>query len=246
MALCDELERHGQWLFRWRSYLPLLLVMFFAVALHGYQWPFGTYSEYSAWTKVCLVISLTGFGVRCGTVAVTPAGTSGRNTKLQVAKSLNTTGMYSLVRHPLYLGNFLIGLGISLAPALWWLPVIYCLCFCAYYERIMFAEEAFLHRKFGQEFSDWAARTPAFFPRHLKWRKAELPPSLRNVVRREYTAFAVAILGSAAVQFAEHLVIDHRVVYEAFWVSLIISAGGAYLTLRWLKKRTSLLDAVGR
>ena len=32
--------------------------------------------------------------------------TSGRNTHDQVADSLNTSGIYSIVRHPLYVGNF--------------------------------------------------------------------------------------------------------------------------------------------
>jgi len=35
MALREELERQGNWLFRWRSYLPLLIVPLFFVALYS-------------------------------------------------------------------------------------------------------------------------------------------------------------------------------------------------------------------
>jgi protein-S-isoprenylcysteine O-methyltransferase Ste14 len=246
MAISQEFEAHGQWLFRWRGYLPLLLVTLFPMALHGYRWPFHSYVEYEFWARCCFGLSILGLAIRCVTVGYTPAGTSGRNTTRQVADQLNTTGMYSLLRHPLYLGNFFIGLGISLAPAVWWLPVIYCLLFCIHYERIMFAEEAFLHRSFGKEFDDWASATPAFIPRHSDWRKPALPFSFRNVMRREYTGLIVVILGNAAVQFTEHLIIEHRVVYEVFWVTLLIVGTATYFALKSLKKRTSLLDVPGR
>ena len=38
--------------------------------------------------------------------------TSGRSTKEQVADALNTKGIYSTVRHPLYLGNYFMWIGI--------------------------------------------------------------------------------------------------------------------------------------
>ena len=246
MSLSTELEKQGEWLFKWRSYVPILLLFPFIVALHGYQWPFHDYVNYQIWTKFCFAVSLAGLVIRCVTVGYTPANTSGRNTKRQIAGQLNTTGMYSQLRHPLYLGNFLIGLGVSLAPFVWWLPVLYCLLFCCYYERIMFTEEAFLQRVFGQQFDDWAAATPAFFPRTLIWRRPQLRFSLRNVLRREYTGFMVVVLGNAAVQFTEHLIIDRRIVYEMFWVSLLTSGTIIYFTLKTLKAHTTVLDVPGR
>lgn len=246
MALSDEFEKQGEWLFRWRSYLPLVLIILFLIALRNYQWPFPSYFDYQVWVRVCLGVSLLGLAIRCVAVAYAPAGTSGRNTAGQVAKQLNTTGLYSLVRHPLYLGNFFIGLGISMSPFVWWLPAMYCLLFCTYYERIMFVEEAFLRRTFGKEFDDWAAVTPAFVPRSIHWQKPALPFSFRNMLRREYTGLAVVIFGNAAVQFTEHLVIDHRVVYETFWVSLLVGGGVTYFLLQSLKKRTRILDVAGR
>jgi protein-S-isoprenylcysteine O-methyltransferase Ste14 len=246
MSLREEIEKQGDWLFQWRSYLPLVFAPAFAIALYNYRWPFAEYQDYQIWAKLCFGISLIGLAVRCLTVGYTPAQTSGRDTCGQLAAELNTTGMYSLVRHPLYLGNFLIGSGVCLAPFVWWLPVMYCLIFCSYYERIMLAEEAFLQRSFRKKFAAWSARTPAFFPRHLRWRHPQLKFSFRKVLKREYTGLMVVIICNAAVQLSEHLIVDHRVVYEAFWVTLLICGGVAYFSLKSLKSCTTLLDVPGR
>jgi protein-S-isoprenylcysteine O-methyltransferase Ste14 len=246
MPLADEFEAHGQWLFRWRSYLPLGLTVLFFVALRHYQWPCDSLAVHEAWAKSCVALSFVGLAIRGATIGYVPANTSGRNTRRQVAAQLNTTGMYSIVRHPLYFGNFLIGLGVALVLVVWWLPVIYCLLFCVYYERIMFTEEAFLHRKFGSKFDSWAASTPAFLPRITQWRQPDLAFSLRNMLGREYAGLMLLVLSHAAVEFTEHLIIDRRVVYETFWVTLIMCGTATYLVVRILKKRTTILNVPGR
>lgn len=246
MALLNELEIQGNWLFRWRSYLPFLLVVLIAVAFRHFDYPFHNYFVHEVWEQACLGLSLFGLLIRAVTIGYAPARTSGRNTEGQIADELNTTGIYSTVRHPLYLGNFLIGLGISLVQMVWWLPVIYTLAFWVYYERIMFAEESFLLGKFGDEYRRWADATPAFWPRLSQWRKPSLPFSFRNVLRREYTGLAIVVLGHAGVEFTEHLIMDHRVVYEVFWVAFIACGVTAYLVLRTLNRRTKLLNVPGR
>jgi protein-S-isoprenylcysteine O-methyltransferase Ste14 len=246
MALQDELREQGNWLFRWRSYLPLLFVALLATTMSHPQFPWGSFALHEAWENICLGISFAGLVVRALVVGYAPAATSGRNTRSQVANSLNTTGMYSIVRHPLYIGNFLIGFGITLVCWVWWLPAIYALLFLAYYERIMLAEEAFLHRRFGEEFERWAAKTPAFWPRFSQWRRPALSFSFRNVLRREYTGLIVVILGHTSEEFFEHLASDHRVVWERFWTVLLFGGVFTYFVLRALKRRTTLLDVQGR
>jgi protein-S-isoprenylcysteine O-methyltransferase Ste14 len=246
MALDEEFQTQGSWLFRWRSYLPLCLIALVAMAARQITMPFGSLLAHEVWERICLATSFSGLLIRVITIGYAPAGTSGRNTKDQVAESLNTTGIYSVVRHPLYLGNYLIGLGISLVMWVWWLPVIYTLAFWLYYERIMFAEEAYLRRKFGAEFTDWAARTPAFWPNLLHWRRPALPFSLRNVLRREYTGLVIVIGGHASVELAEHLMVRQYVVWDKSWIALSIGGAIAYVLLRTLKKKTKLLNVPGR
>ncbi|MEX2317175.1 MAG: methyltransferase [Pirellulales bacterium] len=246
MALNDEFVAQGNWLFRWRSYLPFTFVVLVGIAYTQFAWPFHSEFLHNIWEFVCLAISFFGLLVRMLTHGHTPARTSGRNTSRQVARQLNTAGMYSVVRHPLYLGNFLIGLGILLLLWVWWLPVIYTLAFWVYYERIMFAEEAFLEEKFGKEFTDWSAVTPAFWPKLSRWRQPELGFSWRKVLGREYTGLIVVVLGHTGIEFFEHIMVHHRLGWKPFWIVFSIGGTIAYLVLRELKRKTTLLDVPGR
>lgn len=122
MALNDELERQGNWLFCRRSHLPILvLAAAFLDFLHGLIAPNDFFAfvrdAFPHYRYFCLAVSLAGLAVRIHTVGHAPAGTSGRNTRGQVADTLNTTGFYSIIRHPLYFGNLLISLGIVLLTA---------------------------------------------------------------------------------------------------------------------------------
>jgi protein-S-isoprenylcysteine O-methyltransferase Ste14 len=245
MALDDEFRKQGEWLFRWRSFLPLMLMPLIGLAL--LQLNTEKFDKWDhSWDYFCLGISFMGLFVRVVTIGFVPEHTSGRNTKRQVADQVNTTGIYSIVRHPLYVGNFLIGFGVSLVQSVWWLPVIYVLTFWLYYERIMFAEEAFLRQKFGETYERWAAATPAFFPRFNQWRKPALPFSWINVLRREYSAMMLLILCHAGQEFFERLITDHRVVWEVFWATLLFGGLGTYFVLRWINRNTRLLRVPGR
>jgi protein-S-isoprenylcysteine O-methyltransferase Ste14 len=244
MALAEEFKQQGEWLFRWRSYLPLVLVPLMVIAYAHMDTPDTAFHE--CWEYFCLGISFLGLMVRVITVGFVPHHTSGRNTKRQIADYLNTTGMYSIVRHPLYLGNFLIGLGIALVPYDLWLPTIYSLVFWVYYERIMFAEEAFLREKFGEAYQRWSDTTPAFIPRLRQWRKPSLPFSVLHVLRREYSGLMIVILCHAGQEFTELLIADHRVVWEVFWATLLFGGLATYFLLRWLNRSTNVLEVPGR
>lgn len=96
------------------------------------------------------------------------------------------------MRHPLYLGNYVIWLGAALFPRAWWLPALVSLAFWVYYERIMLAEEAFLRPKFGEDYERRANATPAFWPFSRGWRQRWRRPltfSARITLRREYSGF---------------------------------------------------------
>lgn len=246
MALREELERSGNWLFRHRSYLPLVMFVPILLALHGFHYPSGRHDLDLAWEMLCLAIGLAGLGIRALTVGFTPAGTSGRNTAGQVASSLNTRGMYAMVRHPLYLGNYLMWLGPALFPRVWWAPVLLSLVFWLYYERIMFAEEEFLRRSFGAEYEEWAATIPPFFPHRLRWIPPTLPFSMRNVLRREYSGF----FGLIATFMILEIVSDYEATggfrLDPVWAAIFAASLVIYLVLRTLKHRTRILHVEGR
>lgn len=244
--LTDNMKAWGNWLFRWRSYLPLALFPLALPALVDYGYLGDKPLLQAAWEGFCLAVAFLGLLLRVITVGYVPAGTSGRNTLAQVARQLNVTGMYSIVRHPLYLGNFFIWLGLSLLPRCWWFTLLTCLIFWLYYERIMVAEEAFLEEQFGEEFRNWASRTPAFIPRFRQWRRPELPFSFKAALAREYTTFFTLVLGFAIFQVLVWAV--SRGTYapdQLTWILLGMS-GGIYGIIRFLKKTTRLLKVEGR
>lgn len=246
MSLREEFESTGNWLFRRRSYLPFLLFLLLIPALPLIHRPMGSNGLQNIWELCCFVISCSGLLVRCLVGGHVAPKTSGRNTMSQVAESINTTGIYSIVRHPLYLGNYLMWLGIALFCFVPWVAVTFTLCFWLYYERIMFAEEEFLRRKFGESFTSWAANTPAFIPRFSNWKPAALPFSLKTVLRKEFTGlFGIAVAFAGMDQF-EHLIITHQFSLEAHWIIVLAISLAFYAVLITLKKKTTLLKVEGR
>lgn len=246
MAIREELERSGAWLFRWRSYLPLVMMAFVLMAMVDYQYPGKSDTLDIVLEVLCFAVCFLGIGIRAYTIGHTPAGTSGRNTQAQKAVSLNTTGIYSLVRHPLYLGNFFMGLGIVLFLHSWMLLAVYTLAFWIYYERIMAAEEAFLRDKMGDEFDEWASRTPAFIPNFQHWTPPALPFSLRNVLRREYNGLLAVTLCLFSLEVLGDVVIYKRLHLETGWLIIVAIAVVTWTLLRTLKRHTTMLNVAGR
>lgn len=114
MALIEEFESQGNFLFRWRSYIPGIILILCLGLLPFYRFPGDSYNYHLYYQSFCFVISILGLFVRSFVIGYAPARTSGRNTKEQVADLVNQEGIYSLIRHPLYVGNFLMYLGAVL------------------------------------------------------------------------------------------------------------------------------------
>jgi len=246
MALREELERDGNWLFRWRSQLPLVILALSLVALPRHPDAIDRAGLDRWWGILCLGISFTGLGLRALTLGFTASRTSGRNTREQRADSLNTTGMYSIVRHPLYLGNAVIGLGVILISRSWWMTLIYVLAFWLYYERIMLAEEGYLRNKFGAEFTEWAEQTPAFLPRLGNWRRPGFPFCARTVLRREYGAILGIISCLFFLEVIGHLVNGVKPVVDVLWIVLLIAGALFWVVFRILGKLTNVLSVSDR
>ena len=248
MPVRQRLEEQGRWLFRWRSYLPLLVLPILIPTLRNsesLERAAGS-SAQNFWEIFCFGISLVGLGIRCVTVGHVPAGTSGRNTKGQKAATLNTTGMYSIVRHPVYLGNLIITLGLVLFVGVWWFFLIVLLAFWLYYERIILAEEVFLQAKFGSSYLDWAEKTSGFLPRFKNWQRPSLLFSVRSVLRREYSTIFLIVVCANLLDAGADLMAEGKLELDLGWLALLIIASIAYLTLRTMKKKTAMLDVVGR
>ncbi len=250
MALQEEFEQQGNWLFKYRGILPII-ILFVGVAVFVYtelhpEIFFLKGTPYEIFYEMfCLLVSLTGLYVRAYTVGHTPANTSGRNTSGQLADTLNTTGIYSIVRHPLYLGNFLMWLGICLLTGNLWFVITFCLIYWIYYERIMFAEEQFLRRKFGTIYTQWAEKTPAFMPNFKSFVKPSLPFSWKKVLKKEKNGLLALFLIFALFDvIGEWINKQHH--YNWFLLIACAVCIVAYCVLKYLKKKTQVLNEDNR
>ena len=246
MALHNQLESSGSWLFRRRSYLPLFILPVFLVCLASSSYLGHSHVLNEFWQAGCMVISFSGLVLRVIVVGHAPYGTSGRNTRDQVADTLNTTGMYSVVRHPLYLANYLIIIGFTMEFHLWWLVLLTSCIYALYYERIMLAEEAFLRARFGAVFEQWAAATPAFIPKFGGWRPSPVPFCWRTVLQREYNAFFLIITVFFLLDLIGDSITERHFTIDPTWFGIFIGGFVVFATLRTLKKRTRLLTVDGR
>jgi protein-S-isoprenylcysteine O-methyltransferase Ste14 len=246
MKMVDSFESSGAWLFRYRSFMPLCAVPLLAIGLFQFRYIQDDHLKTELWAVLCLLISLSGLALRVFTIGFVPKRTSGRNTRDQVAASLNTGGIYSQLRHPLYLGNYLAVLGFALFFHSAWIPIVLSGAYALYYERIMFAEEKFLGQRFGLDFDRWAATTPAFLPRCGGWVPASRDFCWRTALRREYTGLLLVAGGFAILHVLSDSLVEGKLRIDPQWAAVFIGAIVTYLVLRTLKKHTRLLRVEGR
>ena len=234
MTITEQLAATGDVLFRRRSYLPLVLLPLFIASLAD-----GRAHPTPAWEAICLAVSLAGLAVRALVVGSAPAGTSERGTRRPSAALLNTSGAYSLVRHPLYLANALIFVGLSLFPGVWYLPVIVVLASLLYFERIAAREEAFLQERFGSQFTAWAAEVRALVPRFSRYRPPATAFDLRKVaVQESHGLFAI---GSSflALDVIRHWLQTRTLGADRFWLIFFVVSGLLYVVAIVAKKLTA-------
>ena len=246
--IADSMARQGNWFFRWRSYVLLgfaPLAFLVVTQPEPIEIAFGQAAD-TLFESACIVVAFLGLAIRTHVVGHVPAGTSGRNTMTQVADGLNTTGLYSLTRNPLYLGNAVIYMAIACFLQNIWFAVLILLFLVIYLERIIATEEAFLAEKFGDAYHGWVAEVPVFFPRRTGWRPPELPFSIRNVLRREYSGFFAIIAVFFVLDQSREYLAESQTAIDPDWLAALALGAFAYVLLRWAKKQTSLLDVAGR
>ena len=245
MALMEEWTKRGQWLFRYRGTAPLLLLIpGLGIYLYNQVHPASCFPHVGlaehAYELICLAVSLFGLLIRIYTVGHSAKNTSGRNTRQQRADSLNTTGIYSMVRHPLYLGNFFMWLGPALLTGNPWFILVFCLIYWIYYERIMFAEEQFLRGKFGETYLKWAEEVPAFLPGFRRYIPPDAPMNWKKVLKKEKNGLAATFLVFFIFDLSGAL-LSEQGEYNRWLAAGAVVTSLLYVVLTFIKRRTDLL-----
>lgn len=140
--------------FRLRAYLtsfPVILAIFIFFHSTEYDivvWPVG------------VSVFLLGFAVRLWSQ-------QHLHFRMDIRKHMTTTGPYALMRNPIYIGNSLMAAGAVVTSELLWLaPATLIWCLVVYHLAVRF-EEDYLVEKFGKDYTDYADKTPRWFPRRL-------------------------------------------------------------------------------
>jgi protein-S-isoprenylcysteine O-methyltransferase Ste14 len=100
-------------------------------------------------------------------------------------KRLASTGPYALVRHPLYLGNFLILIGFALAANNLYVWIGVALFFMIWYPAAIAYEDSKLESIFEDEWRAWSKDIRAIIPGKFKWAdlKAEGWDTYQSLIR---------------------------------------------------------------
>ena len=236
----------GNFLFKYRGQIPVLLFLLVI--------PFIFNTDYTSFSKetiqinktISIIISFFGMSVRFYTVGKTPAGTSGRNRKKQIATKLNTKGIYSITRNPLYFGNYLIWLGISIYSLNNFFTIILSIFFFIYYGKIIKTEEEYLLNKFGNTYLDWRNKTPKFFPSFNSYKNNKYSFSLKTVLKREYSSVLATVFSFFYINTLVNIKINSSNLINKQWLITLLVTTLVTLILRTIKKNTNLLDQKGR
>ena len=155
----SQSARIGSVLFRHRGWLPvpfLFIPLILAGRMGVWNWIIG--------------FALIAIGEAIRLAGVAAAGTVTRR-RSRTVQRLVTYGIFSWMRNPLYVGNFLIWMGFTvISGVLWFIPIAIVL-FAVEYTLIVRYEEGVLESIFGAEYLQYKARTSRWMPR---------PPSVRE------------------------------------------------------------------
>lgn len=228
------LDMAGAVFFRVRSFAPLpviFVVMSQSWRSHVHPGPGGAQVDL-ALNFVGLALCALGAGIRFVTVGYVPAGTSSQSRTMH-NHALNTEGPYAVVRHPLYLGNFFITLGllcIAHEPWAWTLGFGY---FLVSHLLIIRAEEALLRRTFTTQYDEWAARVPGWSPKLSAIPRTSGPFDWERAVQREVNPLVGWGMGATLLLMWEYFA---RSQLSAQYARCGLAVLGGFLALLLLNK----------
>jgi protein-S-isoprenylcysteine O-methyltransferase Ste14 len=135
---------------------------------------------------------------------------------------LDTTGPYSIVRHPIYCANLLIALGLSVFPHEWVGPVLVMVTGAIYYGRKIRDDEARLRSRFSVEFEQWASAVPAILPRPSGYVPAGRRFDVRLISQREWTLAAIVLIVPFLLDLVEDFLETNTLVFDPVWASMAV------------------------
>ena len=248
----DELASVGHRLFQLRRSYPSVVT----IAGLAVIWATGGALPFSdaLWNQIYLafgvLVAASGLLVRAVAGASAAKGTSGsrifasedapaRAGEQAVAAELNQTGMYSLVRNPLYVGRILTFTGVALVSGSWVFGVVVYLVSFIVYERVAVYEEEFLRKEFPESHPAWAAEVRALLPRLHGWVTPKYPFWWKRMIWREVITAFDLILALALYDSARRGIAPWIPDRDLFWFHALAAITLITVTVGSLKRFTN-------
>ncbi len=170
----------GNFLFKHRSFTPIPLIIIVFIIFK----PVNLGDKNILINLSGIFISFIGEIIRIIAVGYSFTGTSGRETFLR-ADALNTTGIYAIVRNPLYIGNFFMFTGLVIVFSNVFATFVFALFLILQYYFIILSEESFLKEKYGESYEAYCRQVKRIIPTFKNYKRNRNPFSLKKVILKE-------------------------------------------------------------
>ena len=141
---------------------------------------------------------------------------------------LITAGPYAFVRHPLYLGTFLLGAGFCIIVGNAWLALLALLFFLLVYQRKMREEDAIILAEWGETFARYKQAVCAWMPTGRRYADRQGTGSWQGILAsKELTTLAWVIVGVILLYFREELIQRHESFQARHLLKHVILLGAA-------------------
>lgn len=175
----------GELFFKLRDYtpIPFVIAMIFLAS--------------SSKESVIIGSALMVFGELIRIKGVAHIGGISRTRTYSTGRKLITSGIFSHVRNPLYIGNFFLSVGIIVvANVHYYFTALFIGCFILQYILIVNWEEANLKKVFGAEYEEYLKMVPRWIPSISDkiGRGEKVKPDYKTAIKSEKNTLAAAIL----------------------------------------------------
>lgn len=128
---------------------------------------------------------------------------------------LATAGPYAYVRHPLYLGSLLIGVGFCIIAGRWWLGVVALGSLLLVYRRKIIEEERLLLHEWGEGYRRYQQAVPRYLPNGRRYPAAQGRWSWQGVLAsQELKTLAWVVVLVIGLYFREEMVQEREPLFQ--------------------------------
>lgn len=222
----------GRFLFKHRSFTPVpFIVLVFLIFK-----PINMEGQNIIINVGGLLISLMGEMIRVISVGYAYSGTSGRESYLR-AESLNVTGIYSIARNPLYIGNFFMFCGLVAVFSNIYAVLVFGVFLILQYYFVILTEENFLRETYGKDYETYCSRVRRIIPTFKHYQRNRNRFDFRKVIFKENdSVFNMLVIYLLVLLYKERVFtggIGSPLYYIIPGIALIVG----YVIIKLIKKR---------